>query len=316
MSRTPKIAPEQVDSIIATERVEQAEQAVQQLRQVQATYSQGRDLINQMLGQSQALHAASDLLRTGAVSKHAQIKENKLYQQLAGMTAPHGAVLKGTWEEYCVLLGRSVDMVDRDIANLQAFGEQALEAMSLAGIGYRDLQQFRKLPVDQKTALIEAAKAGDKDTLLELAEDLIVKHAKEKEQLTAEVADLKGDIDAKDQLIGEKNEELDKLKGKKARHKPSAEDLLAHKARPLYELIASAGILAAKLSAAVGNVLNEQDDLLKAEAYNALTLATQYMLRAADENYMPLDMEALGLDTADFETKALGLGGLAAAEAA
>lgn len=310
MSRTPKAAPDQVDSIIATERVEQAEQAVQQLRQVQASYSQGRDLINQMLGQSQALHAASDLLRTGAVSKHAQIKENKLYQQLAGMTAPHGAVLKGTWEEYCVLLGRSVDMVDRDIANLQAFGEQALEAMSLAGIGYRDLQQFRKLPVDQKTALIEAAKAGDKDTLLELAEDLIVKHAKEKEQLTAEVTDLKGDIDAKDQLIGEKNEELDKLKGKKSRHKPTPEDILAHKARPLYELIASAGILAAKLSAAVGNVLNEQDDLLKAEAYNALTLATQYMLRAADQNYMPLDMEALGLDTTDFETKALGLGGL------
>lgn len=244
------------------------------------------------------------------------VKENKLYQQLAGTTTPNGLELKGTWTEFCGLLGISDEKANQDIANLQAFGEEALEQMQLIGIGYRDLRQFRKLPIDQKTALIEAAKAGDKDTLLELAEDLIIKHAKEKEQLTAEVTDLKGDLDAKDQLIGEKNEELDKLKGKKARHKPSAEDLLAHKARPLYELIASAGILAAKLSAAVGNVLNEQDDLLKAEAYNALTLATQYMLRAADENYMPLDMEALGLDTADFETKALGLGGLAAAEAA
>lgn len=117
-------------------------------------------------------------------------------------------------------------------------------------------------------------------------------------------------------LLAAKDNELNKLKGKKVREKISPEELMAHKARPLYELIASAEILSTKLSAAVGQVLNEQDDLLKAEAYNALTLVTQYMLRAADENYMPLDMEALGLDTTDFETKALGLGGLATAEAA
>jgi hypothetical protein len=141
----------------------------------------GRDLVNQIVGQAQALQASSELLRTGAVSKHAMVKENKLYQQLAGVLNPHGAELKGTWEEYCSLLGRSVDMVDRDIANLQAFGEEALDAMIRAGIGYRDLKQFRRLPADQQSALIEAAKSGDKESFVDFAETLIAKHQREKE---------------------------------------------------------------------------------------------------------------------------------------
>jgi hypothetical protein len=177
--------------------------------------SAGRDLVNQIVGQAQALQASSELLRTGAVSKHAMVKENKLYQQLAGVHTPHGAELKGTWEEYCSLLGRSVDMVDRDIANLQAFGEDALEAMSRAGIGYRDLKQFRRLPADEKVALIEAAKAGDKDTLLDLAESLIAKNQKQHEEaqntidtLTEKVSDVQSALNDQKQI----NEGLTKKK--------------------------------------------------------------------------------------------------------
>lgn len=212
MARTPNstnvvLTPSELDE----GRLQEADEAAQQLGRLQANYSQGRDLINQMLGQSSALHAASDLLRTGAVSKHAQIKEHKLYQQLAGMQTPHGAVLKGTWEEYCQLLGRSVDMVDRDIANLQAFGEEALEAMSKAGIGYRDLRKFRRMGEDEKTLLIEAAKSGDKDSLVEFAETLISKHSKEKETLTAEVANMKADLDATQEVAKGKEDKINEL---------------------------------------------------------------------------------------------------------
>ncbi len=34
-----------------------------------------------------------------------------------------------------------------DIANLRTFGEEALESMSRMGIGYRELRQWRKLPM-------------------------------------------------------------------------------------------------------------------------------------------------------------------------
>ena len=168
-----------------------------------------RDLLNQLLGQAQMAGAFEDFSRTVRTSKLAFVKENKLYRNLKDAKNPHGAEkLSGTWEEFCGLLGRSVDQVDRDIANLTAFGEEALESMSRMGIGYRELRQFRRLPEDQKSALIEVAKEGDKTALLELAEEMIAKHAREKEEL-------KTDLEISRQMLAEKKEELGTMRNEK-----------------------------------------------------------------------------------------------------
>ncbi|EGD4947881.1 hypothetical protein IAJ29_003834 [Salmonella enterica] len=168
-----------------------------------------RDLLNQLLGQAQMAGAFEDFSRTVRTSKLAFVKENKLYRNLKDAKNPHGAEkLSGTWEEFCGLLGRSVDQVDRDIANLTAFGEEALESMSRMGIGYRELRRFRRLPEDQKSALIEVAKEGDKTALLELAEEMIAKHAREKEEL-------KTDLEISRQMLAEKKEELGTMRNEK-----------------------------------------------------------------------------------------------------
>ncbi|WP_418611708.1 hypothetical protein AB4W76_25445 [Klebsiella pasteurii] len=168
-----------------------------------------RDLLNQLLGQAQMAGAFEDFSRTVRTSKLAFVKENKLYRNLKDAKNPHGAEkLSGTWEEFCGLLGRSVDQVDRDIANLTAFGEEALESMSRMGIGYRELRQFRRLPEDQKSALIEVAKEGDKTALLDLAEEMIAKHAREKEELTT-------DLEISRQMLAEKKEELGTMRNEK-----------------------------------------------------------------------------------------------------
>ena len=156
-----------------------------------------RDLLNQLLGQAQMAGAFEDFSRTVRTSKLAFVKENKLYRNLKDAKNPHGAEkLSGTWEEFCGLLGRSVDQVDRDIANLTAFGEEALESMSRMGIGYRELRQF------------EVAKEGDKTALLELAEEMISKHAREKEEL-------KTDLEISRQMLAEKKEELGTMRNEK-----------------------------------------------------------------------------------------------------
>ena len=185
--------------------------AVDGLTQLRASYGQGRDLVNQLLGQAQAFQAAGNLLRTFGVSKLALVKENKLYQQLSGMKAPNGSELKGTWVEFCGLLGISDDKANEDINNLNAFGEDALEQMQRIGIGYRELRQYRKLPEDQKQALIEVAKAGDKEGFVELAEEIIAKHAKEKEQLTAQVEEAQATLEAKDRVLQTRAELIGKL---------------------------------------------------------------------------------------------------------
>ncbi|WP_030129153.1 hypothetical protein [Pseudomonas sp. QTF5] len=175
-----------------------------------ASHSDERDMVNQLLGQAQMAGALEEFSRTVRTSKLAFVKENKLYRGIAGRKSPHGAgVLSGTWDEFCGLLGRSVDQVDRDIANLRAFGEEALESMSRMGIGYRELGQYRRLPQDQQAALIEVAKAGDKEAFVDLAEEIIAKHAKEKESLGRRLDESNADYTAQSEVMAKKTGELD-----------------------------------------------------------------------------------------------------------
>jgi len=168
---------------------------------LRGAHSEERDLVNQLLGQAQMADAFAKFSVTVTTSKLAFVKENKLYKALAGKQTGNGYQLSGTWEEFCGLLGMSREKADLDINNLRAFGEDALESMSRMGIGYREMRQFRKLPEDQKTALIEVAKGGDKEAFVDLAEEIIAKHAREKEQLTKERDEALADYDAQGERL-------------------------------------------------------------------------------------------------------------------
>lgn len=180
---------------------------------LQASHSDERDTVNLLLGHAQMAGVFEAFSRTVRTSKLAFVKENRLYRAMAGRQSPHGAgVLSGTWDEFCGLLGRSVDQVDRDIANVRAFGEEALESMSRMGIGYRELSQYRRLPQDQQAALVEVAKAGDKEAFVDLAEEIIAKHAKEKEALGRRLDETKADYAAQSEVLAMKSGALDKAR--------------------------------------------------------------------------------------------------------
>ncbi|MGP8824840.1 hypothetical protein ACT02A_02690 [Klebsiella quasipneumoniae] len=176
-----------------------------------------RDLMNQLLGQAQMADAFAQFSKTVFTSKMAFVKEKKLYQSLKGKVSQDGTVLSGTWAEFCNLLGYTPEHANESIKNLQSFGEEALESMSRMGIGYRELRQFRRLPEDQKSALIEVAKEGDKTALLELAEEMIAKHAKEKEELKADLEVSRQMLAEKKEVINEMSMEREELKARLVR---------------------------------------------------------------------------------------------------
>ena len=275
--------------------------AVDGLAQLQASYGQERDLVNQLLGQAQMAGAFEEFSRTVRTSKLAYVKEHKLYRSIAGAASPHGAEkLSGTWEEFCRLLGRSVDQVDRDIANVQAFGEQALESMSAMGIGYRELRQYRKLPEDQKLALIEVAKTGDKDGFLDLAEEIIARHAKEKESLATQVEEAKATLEAKDRVLADKNDRLTKLEEEgKRKFKPSAgsEAKTAQEQALLTELdqASSAAYLAIHNTFAAADVALSDSgarEAIQTRARQAVEFLVQQLADMAEEFGIQVDLEA------------------------
>lgn len=192
MARTPKtITAPVAEPVLNETALASVGAAPAQLAAIQAGYSEDRDLLNQLLGQAQMADAFAKFSKTVLTSKLAFVKENKLYQQLKGKKTQDGLDFSGTWAEFCNLLGLTPEHANESITNLNQFGSEALESMSSMGIGYRELRQYRKLPEDQKLALIEVAKAGDKEGFVELAEEIIAKHAKEKAALSAELQDVR-----------------------------------------------------------------------------------------------------------------------------
>lgn len=281
---------------IDQEAIERDLAAANTLADLRGSYGQGRDLVNQLLGQAQAFQAAGDLLRTFGVSKLAIVKENKLYQQLAGSRTPNGSELKGTWVEFCNLLGISDDKANQDIANLQAFGEEALEQMQRVGIGYRDLRQFRRLPADQRTALIAAAKEGDKDTLLELAEDLIAKHVKEKAALETALTESAADLAAKDDELKRQSEEATKLREeavRRTRYSPeqAAADAAALRADRMAALSGAAQAMLAAMNdfglalAAVVEDPTDREEGMNTARWLAQCLADLYVHHQVDVDF-------------------------------
>lgn len=276
--------------------------AVDGLAQLQASYGQERDLVNQLLGQAQMAGAFEEFSRTVRTSKLAFVKERKLYRSIAGAVSPHGAEkLAGTWEEFCRLLGRSVDQVDRDIANVQAFGEQALESMSAMGIGYRELRQYRKLPEDQKLALIEVAKAGDKEGFVELAEEIIARHAKEKEAAAAQAEEARATLEAKDRVLQTRAERIGKLEEQVARTftppagsaaRSAAEQALVGEV----EHACSAAYLAmhrtfVAASAALGDGGGSTPEAIQQRARHAIEFLAQQLADMAEEFGIAVDLD-------------------------
>ena len=274
--------------------------AVDGLAQLQASYGQERDLVNQLLGQAQMAGAFEEFSRTVRTSKLAYVKEHKLYRSIAGAASPHGAEkLYGTWEEFCRLLGRSVDQVDRDIANVQAFGEQALESMSAMGIGYRELRQYRKLPEDQKQALIEVAKAGDKEGFVELAEEIIAKHAKEKEALATQVEEAQATLEAKDRVLQTRAELIGKLEEQvagKFKPLPGSEARTAQEQALLKELdegTSSAFLSMHRTFKAADAALSGSGarDAIQARARQAVEFLAQQLADMCEEFGMSVDLD-------------------------
>ncbi len=293
-------AAQAVAVVLNGEETAQEVAAVDGLAQLQASYGQERDLVNQLLGQAQMAGAFEEFSRTVRTSKLAYVKEHKLYRSIAGAASPHGAEkLSGTWEEFCRLLGRSVDQVDRDIANVQAFGEQALESMSAMGIGYRELRQYRKLPEDQKQALIEVAKAGDKEGFVELAEEIIAKHAKEKEALAAQVQEAQATLEAKDRVLQTRAELIGKLEEQvagKFKPLPGSEARTAQEQALLKELdegTSSAFLSMHRTFKAADAALSGSGarDAIQARARQAVEFLAQQLADMCEEFGMSVDLD-------------------------
>lgn len=186
-----------------------------------SNYTDERDLLNQMLGQTQAFRAMAKFADVVGLQKLAHIKETKLYKALSGQKGydKDGDEITdvGTWSGFCKAIGSSQQKVDEDLTNLAAFGEEALAQLTSVGAGYRELRKLRKLPEDERLAI---AKAPDKESLLELIDDLASKHATEKAKLESDLKEAVETLEIRDRQIKAKDTKINELDAALAKPAP------------------------------------------------------------------------------------------------
>lgn len=149
--------------------------------------------LSEWVGQRKLSAALRKLLTISDLIELQKYKETKAYKGLRVLN--NGKVLTvSTFAELCASCGESEPHINEQLLNLRTFGPEWMEFVGQS-IGYRGLRSLRKLPDDEKVALIEAAKSGDKEQLVDLAETLIEKHIKEKAVLEANAKLLEHDIE-------------------------------------------------------------------------------------------------------------------------
>lgn len=140
---------------------------------------------------------------------YVKIKESKTYKGLPYRDAGGKVATVATLEEFCeAFMPKSRRRCEELANNLHLLGPELYEQSEAMGLRQRDYNAIKALPGDQQEIIKQAVAAKDKDTVIELLQDMAVKFDKEKTALTKANADIKGDNEALDRLLKEKSDRL------------------------------------------------------------------------------------------------------------
>ena len=196
-----------------------------QLAQIKQSVSSEQIQFSEKLGMLKATSLFKKLLTVSEIKFLADIKETKQYKGLSVIGENGELLTVSTWADFCSGLGKSHQHVDEEIRNLGVFGEDFLETSQRMSLGYRDLRKLRKLDDADREVIIEgeAVKAEDRESLIDLIEEMSAKHRKQKDALETENKELKADKDALETILQKKDEKVNQLDTEVTKLKSPAE---------------------------------------------------------------------------------------------
>lgn len=185
--------------------------------------------LSEKVGALKATNFIKKLVTVTEIKLIAEIKETKQYKGLTIIDPMGLPVTVTTFQEFCQALGHSYEKVNQDLQNLSAFGEDFLETSQRMGLGYRDLRKLRQLPAEEQQLIIngEAVKTEDKESLIDMIEEMAVKHAKEKADRDEQIKQLQADNLAKDSVLANKDKKINELDKKLNLRRQPEQALLA-----------------------------------------------------------------------------------------
>lgn len=116
------------------------------------------------------------------------------------------------FEEFCqIAFGKSYKRCFELSQNLHVLGPDLYESAEAIGFKARDYQALKALPPDEQAAVKQALACETKDQVLDILQDLSARHQSEREAAKKTAEDLQANLDARDKLLSDKSERLDKV---------------------------------------------------------------------------------------------------------
>ncbi len=170
---------------------------------------------NQMLGRIEAAEFMAGIAEKIVAEIAINFRDGKKYKDLLILDENKNARHIATFEEFCEYkLKRSRRRVQELIANYNTLGADLYEQAERIGFRQRDYNAVKALPAEDQKIIKLAIESEDRSRIIDLLQEMAVKHGREKEAATEEAKKLKGELEAKDRKLKSRAEEISELKDK------------------------------------------------------------------------------------------------------
>ena len=211
MARTP------TQTTAPTELIDVAPQAEQQLAVLQdsaLTHQQMDEVLAAGidLGRLEAMDFMATVANSAILAIYENVKKSKAWQLLRNPKNGNGCHFESL-DEFCeVKLGKSYRRMRQLAADRNVLGQEAFEQAERLGLRHRDYNAIKALPApDQELVRRAVEEAQSRDEVLDLLQELVVRHAKEKEHLQAEHQATRDLLDVKSDALQSRLDEVERL---------------------------------------------------------------------------------------------------------
>lgn len=164
------------------------------------------------LGHIEASQFTARCAEKVTVETFLKLKKNKAYRAIEYRDEAGNLRRCADLEEFCTrYLGASYRKVKELTDNYHLVGADLYEQAEKIGFRREDYRAFKALPSDDQDVIREAMQAEDRDTVLDLLQEMAARHASEKAALTAEATEAKETAEARDQVVKAKEAKITQL---------------------------------------------------------------------------------------------------------
>lgn len=164
------------------------------------------------LGRIEATEFYRKISDVVAAQTFAEIRVGKKYKGLPYRDKDGITRRVGDFEEFCrVFLGKSYNRCLELSQNLHTLGPDLYASAEAIGFKSRDYAALKALPESEQDIVKQALAAESKEQVLDILQDLAARNQSERAAAKKKTEDLQADLDARDKLLADKGERLDRV---------------------------------------------------------------------------------------------------------